>query len=345
MNNKFSGRKNATLPRFYNRPSNQDQRIMSIKIVTLTLNPALDKSTEITQLVPEQKMRCAPMRMDAGGGGINVSKGIRRLGGESVAVFPTGGQNGETLRQLLQKEGIQTNLIAVQGETRENFSVRDISTNAQYRFTFPGTTLSEQTAEDCLKAVQKLKPDYLVASGSLPPGLPDTYYERVAAFAKEIGARLILDTSGKALQAAADEGLYLLKPNLAELSALAGVEKLEMNEVDDAALQIIHQGKCEVLVVSLGPQGALLVTRDGFEHIPAPMVQKMSTVGAGDSMVAGMVWALNERKSPKEMAQIGVACGSAATMNQGTELFHAEDVWRLLNWIQHYGERYRIRAF
>ena len=132
---------------------------------------------------------------------------------------------------------------------------------------------------------------------------------------------------------------------LTELSALVGVDKLEMNEVDDAAMEIIRQGKCEVVVVSLGPQGALLVTKAGFEHVPAPMVKKLSTVGAGDSMVAGMVWALNEGKSYREMVQVGVACGSAATKNQGTELFHAEDVWRLVKWIQKYGEHYRLRDF
>ena len=115
--------------------------------------------------------------------------------------------------------------------------------------------------------------------------------------------------------------------------------------MDNAALKIIHEGSCEVVVVSLGPQGALLVTREGFEHIPAPLVKRQSTVGAGDRMVAGMVWALGEGKSYKEMAQIGVACGTAATMNPGTELFHATDVWKLLDWIKKYGERYRIRDF
>jgi 6-phosphofructokinase 2 len=99
------------------------------------------------------------------------------------------------------------------------------------------------------------------------------------------------------------------------------------------------------VVVSLGPQGALLVTRDGFEHVPAPSAKKRSTVGAGDSMVAGMVWALSEGKSFREMAQIGVACGTAATMNPGTELFHAADVQRLLSWIREYGERYKFKDF
>lgn len=316
-----------------------------MKIVTLTLNPALDKSSSIDKLVPEQKLRCAPLQLDAGGGGINVSKGIRKLGGSSTAVFPSGGATGLRLQALLQEAGVEIAAHPVPGETRENFSVTEVSTNLQYRFTLPGLEITEPQADAMLGMIARLKPAYLVASGSLPPGLPENYYEKLAAFSKTIDARFILDTSGAALQAAADEGLYLLKPNLGELSALVGADNLEMNQVDDAALEIIRQGKCEVVVVSLGPKGALLVTRDGFEHIPAPPAQKRSTVGAGDSMVAGMVWALSKGKSFREMAQTGVACGTAATMNPGTELFRPDDVERLLTWIQEYGERYRFREF
>jgi len=274
-----------------------------------------------------------------------VSKGIRKLGGASTAVFPVGGINGRRLLDLLAAAGVATQTIEVQAETRENISVLETVSNLQYRFTLPGAPLTVAEADACLDMVGRLQPDILVASGSLPPGLPETYYEKVAAFAKTIDARLILDTSGPALLAAADEGLYLLKPNLSELSALAGVQHLEMNRVDDAALQIIHEEKCQIVVVSLGPHGALLVTKDGFEHIPAPTVMKRSTVGAGDSMVAGMVYALSTGKSPREMVQAGVACGTAATMNPGTELFHVEDVRRLQQWIATYGERYRITDF
>ena len=321
------------------------KNIFTVKIVTLTLNPALDKSASVERLVPEQKLRCSRPQIDAGGGGINVSKGIRKLGGDSTAVFPAGGSTGHLLQSILKDAGIETRVHALPGETRENFSVTETATNLQYRFTMPGLEMAEQDADACLDMVERLQPEYLVASGSLPPGLPVTYYVKVAALAKRIKARLILDTSGAALRAAADEGVYLLKPNLAELSALAGVKKLEMNQVDDAALEIIRLGKCEVVVVSLGARGALLVTREGFEHVPSPTVPKLSTVGAGDSMVAGMVWALSEGKTHREMVHTGVACGTAATMNPGTELFHADDVGRLLEWLRQYGERYRFREF
>lgn len=316
-----------------------------VKIVTLTLNPALDKSTVTERLVPEQKLRCAPMQIDAGGGGINVSKGIQKLGGQSIAVFPVGGQNGQVLQHLLAGKQIETRIVQVPGETRENISVTEQGTNFQYRFTMPGLEIPVSAADECLTIIEQIKPEYLVASGSLPPGLSPAYLEKVAAFAKGIQTRFILDTSGEALKAAADEGLFLLKPNLAELSFLVGVEELEMQDVDDAAKQIIDQGKCEIVVVSLGAQGALLVTKKEVKHIPAPPVQKKTTVGAGDSMVAGMVWALHQGKSPREMAQLGVACGSAATLNQGTELFHQKDVDRLLNWIRQYGDRFRIQDF
>jgi 6-phosphofructokinase 2 len=205
--------------------------------------------------------------------------------------------------------------------------------------------LSAEDAEACLHRIYRLKPQILVASGSLPPGLPVTFYAEVAEVAKKTGARLVLDTSGQALCAAAQIGAYLLKPNLAELSALAGVRQLEMNQVDDAAMLVIAQGMAEIVVVSLGAQGALVATKDGFEHVPAPVVKPKTTVGAGDSMVGGMVWAMGEGRSHTEMAQIGVACGTAATLNEGTELFHVADVWRLLDWIKNYGERYRVRDF
>lgn len=314
-----------------------------MKIATLTLNPALDKSTHTDKLAPEQKLRCSPVEVDAGGGGINVSKGIHKLGGKSLAVFPAGGRNGDYLCQILRDAGIETGVIEQEAETRENISVTENRTGHQFRFTTSGMPLSEKIADECLEHIRQFQPDILVASGSLPPGLPETYYEKVAFFSKKINAKLVLDTSGKALTAAADEGLFLLKPNLAELSALAGVDKLESEDVDDAALEIIKAGKCHMVVVSLGPQGALLVTAREAYHVPAPPVLKRSTVGAGDSMVAGMVWALNEGKTPLEMVQMGVACGSAATLNEGTELFQKEDALRLFKWIGNYGNRYQMK--
>ncbi|HEY8893362.1 MAG TPA: PfkB family carbohydrate kinase, partial [Niastella sp.] len=152
----------------------------------------------------------------------------------------------------------------------------------------------------------------------------------------------IIDTSGAPLQLAAQEGVYLLKPNLSELCALAGTNYLELNEVNDAALEVIKRGRCEVMLVSMGPAGALLVTRNGCEYVPAPAVKKQSTVGAGDSMVAGITWMLSQGKPLREAARFGVACGTAATMNPGTQLFKKDDVYRVYNWINQYANVYKL---
>jgi 6-phosphofructokinase 2 len=313
-------------------------------IVTITMNPAVDKSTSINKLVPEKKMRCSELITEAGGGGINISKAIKELGGESLAVFPSGGMNGRLLENYLTKRQINFKSIPVEHDTRENIVVRETDTNSQYRFVMPGASLSEKEAQLCIDLLQQLqpRPSCIVASGSLPPGLPENFFGQLAKVVKQLNARFIIDTSGKPLQLAAKEGVYLLKPNLTELCALVGKEHLEVNEVDDAAMEVIQQGSCEVMVVSMGPSGALLVTRDGCEHIPTPTVKKQSTVGAGDSMVAGMVWMLEQGKSLSEMVRFGVACGTAATMNPGTQLFKKEDVYRLYDWINKYAEKYKM---
>lgn len=144
------------------------------------------------------------------------------------------------------------------------------------------------------------------------------------------------------MQLAAQIGVFLLKPNLNELSKLVGKEKLELNEVDDAAMEVISSGKCKVIVVSLGPSGALFVTKNGYEHVPAPNVKKLTTVGAGDSMVAGMTWMLSQGKTWREMVRFGVACGTAATMNTGTQLFNTENVYQLYDWINKYADRNKL---
>ena len=302
----------------------------SLDIVTITVNSALDKSTRFKGLVPEQKIRCEEPRFDAGGGGINVSKAISRLGGTSLAVFTSGGPTGKMLEELVAKEGIAFEAVAVESWTRESFVAVDDNTNSQYRFGFTGGKISDEESNRILETIAALKPKFLVASGSLNEGLSDDFYSKIAEIAKKSSAKLIVDTSGEALKKALEVGVCMIKPNVGELAKLIGVERLELEEVNEAAKQIIAKGGAEIVVVSLGPQGAVLVTKDIYEFVPAPNVAKKSTVGAGDSMVGGMVWALSQNKSLKEVIRWGVACGTAATMNEGTQLFKAEDVIQLL---------------
>ena len=303
-------------------------------IITLTVNPALDKSTHFKGLAAEQKIRCSAPRFDAGGGGINVSKAISRLGGTSLAIFTSGGPLGNMLEELIAKESIPFQAIPIQTWTRESFVAVDDNTNSQYRFGFTGEEITDEEEQAVLSAVRSLKSKFIVASGSLNEGLSSDFYQKIAKIAKQSGAKLIVDTSGEALKKVLETGAYLIKPNVGELAKLIGVERLEMEEVNEAAKQIIAKGGAKIVVVSLGPQGAVLVTKDNYEFVPAPNVAKKSTVGAGDSMVGGMVWALSQNKSLKEVIRWGVACGSAATMNEGTQLFKGTDAQRLFDWLK-----------
>lgn len=304
-------------------------------ILTITLNPAVDKNYTVDRLLPEHKLRVPNPQIDAGGGGINVSKGINRLGGKSTILTLTGGRNGELLKELIQKEGIEMLSIDLKEETRESIVISEQSSNQQYRIVVDGPTISTQTAELILETISSIKPfpSIIVASGSLPKGLQDDFYGRIGKLIEPKGSKYIVDTSGNALLKAVEQGVYLVKPNLLELSRLSGKEQLELDDVDEAAMELINKGKCEIVVVSLGAAGAMLVTKNECEHIVAPNVKRKSTVGAGDSMVAGMTWGMQQGYTFKQMIRIGIACGSAATLNEGTQLFTKEAADRLYKWL------------
>jgi 6-phosphofructokinase 2 len=305
-------------------------------ILTITLSPCIDKSTSIPSLISEKKLKCTAPKLEPGGGGINVARAIKKLGGQATAIFPSGGYTGKFFNHLLQKENISAIIIETANETRENIIVLDESTNNQYRFGMPGTALSEGEWKQCLKAAEEInKVGFIVASGSLPPGVPTNIYAQFAKMAKNKNAKFIADTSGEALQQALDEGVYLIKPNLGELAALAGKKELPNNdEIKNIAKDIINKEKSEIVVVSMGAAGAMLVTKDIAEIIKPPSVKRKSTVGAGDSMVAGIVFYLSQGKNIFEAVQYGVACGTAATMNSGTELCKKEDAEKVLKLLQ-----------
>ncbi|WP_445453565.1 1-phosphofructokinase family hexose kinase [Flavobacterium sp. 25HG05S-40] len=304
------------------------------QIATVTINPSLDKSTHFKELVAEQKMRCEKPRYDAGGGGINVSKAIAELGGNALCLFTSGGSSGEMLEELLQKKNMQTKVIRTKSWTRENFIAFENKTKAQYRFGFPGNELSEAEQKSIIETIKEIKTNFLVLSGSLNEGLPTNFYQIIAEKAKDSGIKVIVDTSGDSLKKVIETGVYLIKPNVGELAKLMGVEYLEKKDVEKAAKTLIDNKCSEIVVVSLGAEGAFLVTNDQTEFVTAPKIEKKSTVGAGDSMVGGMVWALSQNKTLKEVIQWGVACGTAATMNEGTQLFKKEDAERLFQELQ-----------
>ena len=300
-------------------------------IVTVTFSPSIDKSFATPEMVPDKKLRCTALHLDPGGGGINVARAIRILGGEVTAVFPSGGYTGKQFNQLLKEEGVPSVIIECKNETRENIVVVDQSKNLQYRFGMPGSELKEEEWKEILHVIDAMDDiEFLVCSGSLPPGVPEDIYAQLAAIAKQKGAKCIVDTSGRPLKLAIESGLYLIKPNLGELSAFVGKEYLSNEDVKEIAMGIVSTGQCEVVVVSMGAAGAMLVNKDSAEIFTSPKVERKSTVGAGDSMVAGIVYSLSLNRSLQEAVRYGVACGTAATMNPGTELCKKEDVEALM---------------
>lgn len=303
-------------------------------ILTVTLNPCIDKSTRLEKLKPDSKLRCTEVVNEPGGGGINVSKALQKLELSSVALFPAGGHNGNMLCSLLKEQGILFHAVDTKVETRENWIVLETAHNEQYRFTFPGRAVQQETISTLIDHIRSFSPAYVITSGSLPPGLPDYFYGLVVKTARSVGAKTIVDTSGPALQALKGKGAYLIKPNIGELCKMLNVEWLDKEEVVAASRQAINDGFAEMIAVSMGHKGAWIISREENYFVTAPEVPKKSTVGAGDSMVAGMTYMLQQKRSLKEVISFGVACGSAATMNEGTQLFRREDAMHLYEWIR-----------
>jgi len=301
------------------------------RIVTVTVNPTVDINTHVSQVLPEKKLRCGPPHRQPGGGGVNVARAVHRLGGEATAFYLAGGPPGEMLCQLMEGEGVAQHALPVGGWTRENLIVFEEASGLQYRFGMPGPEVEEEEWRRCLDELAALEPapDYLVASGSLPPGVPDEFFARVAEIARDRGARLVVDTSGEPLRHAVDVGTFMLKPNLRELRELVGEELEGEHEQVEAAQDLVERGRVEVVVLSLGAGGALVVTSDTVEPIRTPTVPIRSKVGAGDSMVGGMVLALARGWELLPAIRFGVAAGAAAVMTDGTELCRRDDTERL----------------
>ncbi len=301
------------------------------KIITITLNPAIDKTTSTEKIVPEKKLPCISPTYEPGGGGINVSRALAHLGCDSLAMYFGGGFNAHFFKKMLTEEKIQSLVVPVKTNIRTNIIVVERSTGSQYRFGMVSHPVKDNDWKSFLRKLEKQSGyEYVVASGSLPEGVPLDFFARVSAIVKKSNAKLIVDTSGEALQAAVQEGVFMIKPNLNELSSLYGKEELKMDEAVFAAKSIINRKGCEVMVVSMGKNGGLLVTVDENFHVVPPDIEVKSTVGAGDSMVAGMVYAISKEMKWNDVLQYGIACGTAATMNAGTALCKKTDVEKIL---------------
>lgn len=304
-------------------------------IATITLNPCIDKTLSVERVIPDRKLPVTSVRRDPGGGGINVARVVGRLGGESLALWSCGGSNGKVLSRLLDEEGVGHRPVPMEKETRENLIITDESNGAQYRLGIPGPGLTESERSDWLGNVRQWPepPAYVVFSGSVPEKVSlDWYGELLRAVSSE--ARVVVDTKRSALAKALDQGVYLVKPNVHELEEVIGRELEDDEQIIDASRDLIRRGGAEVVLVSLGRGGAIITTSNSAERLSAPAVKIRSKVGAGDSMVGGLVFALAQGRSLSDAARMAVAAGAAAVMTEGTDLCHREDVERLYDRVE-----------
>jgi len=300
-------------------------------IVTMAMNPALDVAVDADVVRPVHKIRCSEARFDPGGGGINVARVAHALGASVSAVFPIGGPMGGMVADLLDKEGVPYFAVDIAGATRESFTVNERSSGQQFRFILPGPRLSTVEENRCLDELRWVaaSAEFVVASGSLPPGVRPDFYQRVVDVCRELGALPILDASGLGL-ANVRSGAFLLKPSLRELREHTGKDLHTEAEQCAAAAELVESGVAQAVVLSLGEQGALLVTPHERQRFSSPDVPVVSGVGAGDAMVAAITVGLSRGLSMSESVRFGIAASAAMVTTPGTQAPTNFDVERLL---------------
>ena len=299
-------------------------------IVTLTLNPALDVSSSVPVVTPSHKLRCGPPTYEPGGGGINVSRVCQRLDEPTLAVLPVGGAVGRRVAELLVAESIEARAIPIAEETRESISIFEEATGQQYRFVLPGPSLTPAEVETCRAAIVDAASaaGCLVISGSLPDGVGDDIVADLVVALPH--TKILVDTSGAALAAALQSGAHLVKPSARELAQVVDRALTTEADVTAAAIEVYERSRVDVLVASIGAGGAIAIDSSGPRRFRAPTVKVRSSVGAGDSMVAGMAVGIQRGLPLHDAVVLGIASGTATVLTDGTNLCRPEDVAELL---------------
>lgn len=306
---------------------------MQTPVVTLTLNPALDMSTEVPRLIPDVKLRCSEPLLDPGGGGLNVSRAIAALGGESLALVALGGLTGDRLAGLIRAEGVPFLALTAPGETRQSLTVTAQDTGHQFRFMLPGPIWAEADQERVFTLLRaSARPGaYGVISGSQPPGVPVDFPARLARAMP--GLNVVLDTSGSALVEAVAHpipDLEVLRMDGDEAETLAGRPLATRKDTADFAASLLARGVARTIIIARGADGSILVDATQRLFAKAARVQVKSTVGAGDSFVGGYVLSRARGRGAAEAVAMATAAACAAVMTDATQLCRHEDVERLL---------------
>jgi 6-phosphofructokinase 2 len=301
-------------------------------ILTLTLNPALDMATEVPEILAGHKLRCTDPLLDPGGGGLNVSRAIRALGGDSLALVAIGGLTGDRLAGLIRAAGVTFLSILGPGETRLSLTVTEETTGKQYRFMLPGPVwgAAERARVFTLLRATARPGGISVISGSQPPGVPSDFPAQLAESMP--GSRVVLDTSGKPLNEAVKNciaGLEVLRMDSEEAEGLVGHPLVSRQDTADFAQGLARKGVAKKVIVARGADGNVLATAERRLFSPAPKVRVRSTVGAGDSFVAALVLAMARGQADDEALAMGTAAAAAAVITDATQLCRPEDVMRL----------------
>ena len=305
-------------------------------ILTITLNPALDRSTSTDHVIPEEKLRCETPVTEAGGGGINVARAVGKMGGAARAFVAISGFQGQRYLERLRTEPLVPEVFHTHGETRQSFAVTDRSTGAQYRFVTPGPTWTEEENKDVIGALHRCSPQkgWVVLSGSQPPGVPVDFPSRLAAQMKDTAAKLVLDTSGEPMRALLRTGAvrqHVLRLDDAECEELAGRKFKNAKEVADFAQELVARNVAEVVVFAMGSEGSVLVEGENRWWAKTRPVTPVSKVGAGDSFVGVFTWSLANGANWEEALKYGVAAAASAVTTEGTELCNRDQVHDLVS--------------
>jgi 6-phosphofructokinase 2 len=274
-------------------------------IVTLTINPTIDAFCRTDRVIPVRKVRTHGEHYVPGGGGLNASRMIRELGGATVAFYMAGGLTGQALEGMVERTGLAAVRIPMTGLTRVSHVVLEESTGQEYRFTPEGPDVEEAEWRHCLEVLAVVEAPYVVASGSLAPGIPADFYAQVARLVKERGGRMVVDSSGPPLREALAEGVHLIKPSRGELEKLLGRTAASVAEAEALALEVVASGRAEIVALTLGAEGAVLATRDGAIRLSSPKVETRSAVGAGDAFLGAMMYAMASGQSLPQAFALG----------------------------------------
>jgi len=312
------------LPRWRtNLPRNHD---VPPRIATLTVNPAVDMACTAAAVHPTRKIRTTDERLDPGGGGINVARVVHALGGDALALIMTGGVTGHLVEELLDEAGVRWRALPIRGRTRISLNVHDRQTGFEFRFVPEGPNIEPDEWREALNILRDLEADWIVASGSLPRGIPPDFYAQVAAIASQRDQKFVLDTSGAALHAAISHDIELLKLSLGELEYLIGRQAPDAESQKREVTSLLRVGAARLIAVSLGREGAILGSREGVTRLPSPAVPERSAAGAGDAFLAALILGLARGMPQYDALAFGVAAGAAAVATYGTAKVVSADV-------------------